>query len=241
VSVTALERIEDGSELFREREEPAIGSRLLIAQSIDEATGGKTSAGDAGGEPGLVDFSKEAGDLVPTGALACFAGIAYEHEKEVQTVAGSIHHAVRSTADHVAEDSQKLKEDGGRVGLGVGSDGADSQPRGTVESGHGQGPRHAPRLAGTGGPTGFVELRWSGGSRMGLLFQPVVWLIFLPVNWLMAKLEQLSGAALQIGKGWERGPWEACAGARYHDSTLLRLRISVEKSLVTPEKVTLYG
>jgi hypothetical protein len=86
-----------------------------------------------------------------------------------------------------------------------------------------------------------VELRWSGGSRMGLLFQPVVWLIFLPVNWLMAKLEQLSGAALQIGKGWERGPWEACAGARYHDSTLLRLRISVEKSLVTPEKVTLYG
>jgi hypothetical protein len=159
-------------------------------------------------------------------------------------VAGSIHHAVGSMADHVAEDCQKLKEDGGRVGLGVGSDGADSQSRGTVESGHGQGPRHAPRLAGageTGGPTGFVELRWSGGSRMGLLFQPVVWLIFLPVNWLMAKLEQLSGAALQIGKGWERGPWEACAGARYHDSTLLRLRISVEKSLVTPEKVTLYG
>ena len=110
MSVAALDRIEDGGELFREREEPAIGSRLLIAQSIDEATGGKTSAGDAGGEPWLVNFGKEAGDLAPTGALARFAGISYEHEKEVQTVAGSIHHAVGSTADHVAEDCQKLKE-----------------------------------------------------------------------------------------------------------------------------------
>jgi hypothetical protein len=54
-------------------------------------------------------------DRGPTGALARFAGIAYEHEKEVQTVTGSIHHAVRSPADHVAEDCEKLKEDGGRV------------------------------------------------------------------------------------------------------------------------------
>lgn len=243
MSVAALERIEDGGKLFREREEPAIGSRLLIAQSIDKATGGKTSAGDAGGEPGLVDFCKEAGDLVPTGALARFAGIAYEHEKEVQTVAGSIHHAVRSTAGHVAEDSQKLKEDGGRVGFGVWSDGADGQSGGTVESGHGQLPRQA------GGPTGIVEWRWSGGSRMGRVLRKAprhagaggagLWLVV----WLMVLLdgEQLSPAALDIRKGWECGPWEACAGAKYHDSTLLRFRISVEKSLVTPERVTLYG
>jgi hypothetical protein len=124
-------------------------------------------------------------------------------------VAGSIHHAVRSTADHVAEDSQKLKEDGGRVGLGVWSDGADSESGGTVETDGGQ----LPRQGGAGGPTGIVERRWSGGGRIGPLPYLVVSLLPLLVIWLMAELEQLSGAALYIRKGWERGPWD-CAGAR---------------------------
>ena len=92
--VGALERMEDGGELFREREEPAVGRRLLIAQSIDEATGCKTSGGDAGGEPRVVDFREEAGDLTPTDALAGLAGVAYEHDEEIQAVAGGIGHAV---------------------------------------------------------------------------------------------------------------------------------------------------
>ena len=136
--VGALERMEDGGELFREREEPAVGRRLLIAQSIDEATGCKTSGGDAGGEPRVVDFREEAGDLTPTGALAGLAGVAYEHDEEIQAVAGGIDHAVGSTADQVAECGQKLEEDGGRVALGVGSDGTDGESGETVESGFAQ-------------------------------------------------------------------------------------------------------
>ena len=136
--IGALERIEDGGELLREREQPAVGRRLLIAQSIDEATGCKTSGGDAGGEPGVVDFCEEAGDLIPTGALAGLAGIAYEHDKEIQAVAGGIDHAVGSRADQVAECGQKLEEDGGRVGLSMRSDGADGESCETVESGFAQ-------------------------------------------------------------------------------------------------------
>jgi hypothetical protein len=130
--------MEDGGELFRKREEPAVGRRLLIAQSIDEATGCKTSGGDAGGEPGVVDFREETSDLTPTGALAGLAGIAYEHDEEVQAVAGGIDHAVGSTAEQVAECGQKLEENGGRVGFGVGSDGTDGESCETVKSGSAQ-------------------------------------------------------------------------------------------------------
>ena len=77
VSLGALQRIEDGGELLREREETTVGGRLLIAQSVDEAAGGEASAGDAGGEPRAIHFCEEAGDLAPTGALAGLAGIAY--------------------------------------------------------------------------------------------------------------------------------------------------------------------
>jgi hypothetical protein len=123
--IARLERTEDGGELFREREEPAVGGWLLITQSIDKTAGCKTSAGYASGEPRLVDFCKEAGDLTPTGALASFAGVAYEHEKEVQTVAGGVDHAVRSTADHVAEDGQELEENSRGMSLSVRNERAD--------------------------------------------------------------------------------------------------------------------
>ena len=136
--IAALERMEDGGELLREREQPTVGWRLLIAQSIDEATGCKASGGDAGGEPGVVDFCEETADLIPTGALAGLAGIAYEHDEEVQTVASGIDHAVGSRADQVAECGQKLEENGGRVGFGVGSDGTDGESCETVESGFAQ-------------------------------------------------------------------------------------------------------
>jgi hypothetical protein len=49
-------------------------------------------------------------------------------------VAGGIDHAVRSRADQVAEGGQKLEEDGGRVCLGVGSDGTDGEPCEPMES-----------------------------------------------------------------------------------------------------------
>ena len=134
VALGPLERMEDRGELFREREEAAVGGRLLIAQHIHEATGREASTGDAGGEPRVVDFREEAGDLAPTGALAGFAGVAHEHDEEVQAVAGGIDHAVRSRADQVAEGGQKLEEDGGRVCLGVGSDGTDGEPCEPMES-----------------------------------------------------------------------------------------------------------
>ena len=136
--VASLEGMEDGGKLFREREKAAVGGRLLITQSMNEPTGGKASTGDAGGEPWLVDFRKEAGDLIPAGALAGLAGIAHEHDEEIQTVAGGIDHAMGSTADYVAEDGQKLEEHGGRVGLGMGSDGADGESCEAMESGFGQ-------------------------------------------------------------------------------------------------------
>jgi hypothetical protein len=180
VPVAGLERPEDGGELFREREEPAIGGRLLITKSMDKTAGCKTSGVDASGEPGLVDFRKEAGDLTPTGALARLAGIAYEDEKEVQTVTGGIHQAVRSTTDHVAKGGQKLEQDGGGMGLGVRSDGADGEPGATVESGRGQ---HG-NWAGKGRPR---------GGRLLLLL----------VVWLKVKREgaQLSRAALYVREG----------------------------------------
>jgi hypothetical protein len=126
--------MKDGGELFRECEKAAVGGRLLITQSMDQATGSKTSAGDARGEPGQVHLSKETGNLIPTGALTGLAGIAHEHDVEVQAVASGIDHAVGSAAEQVAEDDQKLEEQGGRVGLGVGSDGADGESGEAVES-----------------------------------------------------------------------------------------------------------
>ena len=136
--IAALEGTKDGGELFREGEEPAVGRRLLIAQSIDEATGGKASGGDAGGEPVVVDFREEAGDLTPTGALAGLTGIADEDDEEVQAVTGGIDHAVGSATDQVAEDGEQLEEDGCRVGLGVGSNGAHGEPGEAVKSGFAQ-------------------------------------------------------------------------------------------------------
>jgi hypothetical protein len=125
VPVSSPESMENGGELFGECEKPAVGGRLLITQSIDKAAGGKASVGDAGGEPVSVHLSEETGDVIPAGALPGLAGIAYEDNVEVQTVAGGIDHAVGSATGQVAEGDQKLEEYGGRMSLGVGGDGAD--------------------------------------------------------------------------------------------------------------------
>jgi len=81
VPIGALQRIEDGGELLREREETAIGGRLLIAQGVDEAAGGEASFGDAGGEPRAIHFREEAGHLAPTGAFTGLAGIPYQYDE----------------------------------------------------------------------------------------------------------------------------------------------------------------
>jgi hypothetical protein len=77
------------------------------------------------GDPKVVHFRAQAADMAPTGALAGFAGVADEDDKEVQIVACGFDHAVRSRADHIAKGGEKLEENGGGIGLGVGRDGTD--------------------------------------------------------------------------------------------------------------------
>jgi hypothetical protein len=189
----ALQRIEDGGELLGEGEETAVGGGLLIAQSVDEAAGGEASAGDAGGEPRAIHFSEEAGDLAPTGALAGLAGITYQDDEEVETVAGGVDHAVGSAADEVAKGGQQLEKNGGRMGFGVRSDGTHGEPGETMQGGFAQ--------CGVRGSLGRRErwLRrriwpgcwiWIGFGRLGLR-----------LGW---EIEQLSSAlshARESGKG----------------------------------------
>jgi hypothetical protein len=132
--------MEDGGKLFRESEKAPVRGRLLIAQSLNEATGCEARAGDTRGEPGLIYLGKEAGNLIPAGAFAGLAGVAYEYDVEIETVASGIDHAVGSGTEQVAEDGEKLEEQGGRVGLGVWSDDAndasgEAVKRGLVEGG----------------------------------------------------------------------------------------------------------
>jgi hypothetical protein len=72
-------------------------------------------------------------------------------------MAVGVDHAVGSTADQIAEGSEKLEEDGGRMCLGVRSDGTDGEPGGAmkgcfVQFGAGRGAR-----------------RWIRGRELGLL------------------------------------------------------------------------
>jgi acylphosphatase len=77
------------------------------------------------GEPKVVHFREQAADVAPAGALAGFAGVANEDDKEVQIVACGFDHAVRCRADHIAKGGEKLEENGGGIGLSVGRDGTD--------------------------------------------------------------------------------------------------------------------
>jgi hypothetical protein len=109
---------------FREGEEAPVGGWLLIAQSIDEANRRQAGGGDAVGDPIMIDFREEAADLVPAGALASFAGLADQHDEEVETMAGGIDHAMGSGASCVAKGGEQLEENGGGMGLSVRSDSA---------------------------------------------------------------------------------------------------------------------
>ena len=127
--------IEDDGEFFREGEQAAVRGRLLIAQSIDKRGGRQASGGDAFGDPGVVDFSEETADLVPACSLAGLAGFADQHHEKVETMAGSIDHAVGRGTNGIAERGQQLEEDGGGMGFAVRGQAAYGQPRDTVECG----------------------------------------------------------------------------------------------------------
>jgi hypothetical protein len=113
----------------------AVRGRLLIAQSIDKGSGRQASGGDAFGDPGMIDFSEEAADLVPACPLAGLAGFADQHHEKVETMAGSIDHAVGRGTNGIAERGQQLEEDGGGMGLGVRGQGAYGHPSDAVECG----------------------------------------------------------------------------------------------------------
>ena len=127
--------MENGGELLREREQAAVRGRLLIAQSIDKGDGRQAGSGDTFGDPGMIDFGEETADLVPTCPLAGLAGFADQHHEKVETMAGSIDHAVGRGTNGIAERGQQLEEDGGGMGLAVRSQTAYGQPRDTVECG----------------------------------------------------------------------------------------------------------
>jgi hypothetical protein len=234
VAGAALKATENGGKLFSEYEEPAVGGRLLIAQSVDEAAGCKARAGDAGGEPRLVYLSEETGDLIPAGAFAGFAGIAYEDDIEVQTVTCGVDHAVGSAADQVAEDREKLEENGGWMGFGVGSHGADGESGDTVESGLAQvGIGHGP---GRGDARCLRRGRWFGGLVGSF------WLR------LAQEVEEFGLAFCYVGIGGHVGPAGASGCLSNHDSTLLRFRNISHggrgfccESMVTREKLLKRG
>jgi hypothetical protein len=135
VALGTPQGMENGGEFFREREQAAVRGRLLIAQRIDKGSGRQASRGDAFGDPGLVDFSEEAADLVPACSLAGLAGLADQHHEKVETMAGSIDHAVGRGTNGIAERGQQLEEDGGGMGFAVWGQAAYGQPRDAVECG----------------------------------------------------------------------------------------------------------
>ena len=135
VALGTPQGVENGSEFFREREQAAVGGRLLIAQSIDKRRGRQASSGDTFGDPRAVDFIEEAADLVPAGSLAGLAGFADQHHEKVETMAGGIDHAVGRGTNGIAERGQQLEEDGGGMGFAVRGQATYGQPRDAVECG----------------------------------------------------------------------------------------------------------
>jgi hypothetical protein len=128
------EHLEDGCELFREQEEPAIGDGLLIAQRVEDGAGCGAAGGHTARSPEWVGFGEEAGDLAPAGPFAGLARFADENDEEIETVTRVTDAAVRSVADEVAEGSQELQEDGGGIGLGMWGEAIDDETSRTMES-----------------------------------------------------------------------------------------------------------
>jgi hypothetical protein len=139
VALVTPQGMENGGELLREGKQAAVRGRLLIAQSIDKGSGRQASGGDAFSDPGVVDFSEEAADLVPACSLAGLAGFADQHYEKVETMAGSIDHAVGRGTNGIAERDQQLEEEGGGMGFAVWGQGAYGQAGDAVECGFAEG------------------------------------------------------------------------------------------------------
>jgi hypothetical protein len=82
-----------------------------------------------------IDFREEAADLVPACSLASLAGFADQHDEKVESMAGSIDHAVGRGTNGIAERGQQLEEDGGGMCFAVRGQTAYSQARDAVECG----------------------------------------------------------------------------------------------------------
>src|SRR6202161_1465013 len=111
VAFLPSEDLEHGSELLCQEEQAPIGGLLLTArglvtQGMDESVGGEAGGGDSALGPEIVHFGEEAGDLTPAGTLTCLARFAYQHDEEIEAVAGEPDHAVRRRPDQIAEGSE---------------------------------------------------------------------------------------------------------------------------------------
>src|SRR5580704_15088280 len=127
--------MENGGEFLREGKQAAVRGRLLIAQSEDKGSGRQASGSDTFGDPRAIDFREEAADLVPACSLARLAGFADQHDEKVESMAGSIDHAVGRGTNGIAERGQQLEEDGGGMGFAVRGQAAYGQPRDSVKCG----------------------------------------------------------------------------------------------------------
>jgi hypothetical protein len=148
LAVPLAEHMEHGGELLREQEETAIGGRLLIAQSMDDAAGCGAGGGDAVRGPETVGFGEEAGELAPACSFAGLARFADQYDEEIEAVTGGAHEAMRRMAGEVAEGGQELQEDGSGIGFGVRREGTDGEAGKAVESRLGQ--------CGRSGRSGFL-------------------------------------------------------------------------------------
>ena len=124
--------MEQGSELLTEQEEAAIGGRLFITQSTDDAVGCGAGGGDAAPGPQTVGFGEEAGELAPACSFAGLARFADQYDEEIEAVTGGSHDAVGRGADEVAKGGQELQEDGSGIGFGVRREATDGEAGKTV-------------------------------------------------------------------------------------------------------------
>ena len=127
LAVPLAEHMEQGGELLREQEETAIGGRLLIAQSMDDAVGCGAGGGDAVLGPETVGFGEEAEELAPACSFAGRARFADQYDEEIEAVTGGSHDAVRRGAGEVAKGGQELQENGSGIGFGMRREGSDGE------------------------------------------------------------------------------------------------------------------
>jgi hypothetical protein len=117
---------------------------------------------------------------------------------------------VGAAANQIAEDCEKLEENGGRMGFGVGSHGAYGESGETVES-------------------AFAQFGIRGGAGRGCARcfrrRPRFWRLGVSFGLRLAqKAEEFVLASLYIGEDGQVGATDGSGCLSCHDSTLLRFR-----------------